>query len=91
MSSTRFFAPGAALLGLTIILAACGQTPADPGSPNPSPTEAASPSDEPSPSVAPTPTEQPSPDPIEVVEFELPMIGRSTADDVEVHTLPSAD
>ena len=91
MRSTRRFAPGAALLGLTIILAACGQAPADPGSPNPSPTEAPSPSDAPSPSVAPTPTEQPSPDAIEVIEFELPMIGRSTADDVEVHTLPSAD
>ena len=91
MRSTRRFAPGAALLGLTIILAACGQAPADPGSPKPSPTEAPSPSDEPSPSVAPTPTEQPSPDAIEVIEFELPMIGRSTADDVEVHTLPSAD
>ena len=91
MRSTRLFAPGAALLGLTILLAACGQAPAAPTSPTPSPTEAPSPSDEPSPSVAPTPTEQPSPDPIEVVEFELPMIARSTADDVEVHTLPDAD
>lgn len=91
MRSTRYFAPGAALLGLTLLLAACGQAPADPVSPNPSPTEVPSPSDEPSPSVAPSPTEQPSPDPIEVVEFELPMIARSTADDVEVHTLPSAD
>jgi len=91
MRSTRLFAPGAALLGLTIILAACAQTPAAPASPTPSPTEAPSPSDEPSPSVEPTPTEGSSPDPIEVVEFELPMIARSTADDVEVHTLPSAD
>jgi hypothetical protein len=87
MRSTRLFAPGAALLGLTIILAACGQAPAAPTSP----TEAPSPSDEPSPSVAPTPTEQPSPDPIEVIDFELPMIARSTADDVEVHTVPGAD
>ena len=89
MRSTRFFAPGAALLGLAIILAACGQAPAVPASPTPSPTVAPSPSD--TPSVAPTPTQQPSPDPIEVVEHELPMIGRSTADGVEVHTLPSAD
>jgi hypothetical protein len=89
MRSTRFFAPGAALLGLTIILAACGQAPAVPASPSPSPTVAPSPSDEPS--AAPTPTQQPSPGPIEVIEFELPMIGRSTTDDVEVHTLPSAD
>jgi hypothetical protein len=91
MRSTRLFAPGAALLGLTIILAACAQAPAAPVSPTPSPTVAPSPSDQPSPSVAPTPTQQPSPDPIEVVEFELPMIARSTADEVEVHTLPSAD
>ena len=91
MRSTRFFAPGAALLGLTIILAACAQGAAAPDSPTASPTAAPSQSDEPSPSAAPTPTEQPSPDPIEVIEFELPMIARSTADDVEVHTLPSAD
>ena len=76
MRSTRPFAPAAALLGLTIILAACGRAPADPASPAPSPTEIPSPSDEPSPSVAPTPTGQPSPDPIKVIEFELPMIGQ---------------
>ena len=87
--TTRFFAAPAAVLGLTIILAACSQTPADAASPTPSSTADASPSD--TPSVEPTPTEQPSPDPIEVVEFELPMIARSTADGVEVHTLPSAD
>jgi hypothetical protein len=91
MRSTRFFALRAVLLGLTIILAACAQGVADPVSPTASPTAAQSPSDEPSPSVAPTPTQQPSPSPIEVIEFELPMIARSTADDVEVHTLPSAD
>jgi hypothetical protein len=90
MRSIRFFAPGAALLGLTIILAACGQAPADPASPTP-PTVAPSPSDQPSPSDAPSPTQQPSPEPIEVIEFELPMIARSTSDDVDVHELPSAD
>lgn len=88
MRSTRFFAPGAALLGLTIILAACGQAAGDSPSPTQSTTAAPSPSDPPS---APTPTQQPSPGPIEVVEHELPMIGRSTADGVEVHTLPGAD
>lgn len=88
MRSTRFFAPGAALLGLTIFIAACGQAPAAPVSPTPSPTEIPSPSDEPSPSVAPTPTEQPSP---EVIEFELPMIGRSTEDGVDVYARPSLD
>jgi hypothetical protein len=95
MRSVRFLAPGAALLGLAIILAACGQAVANPASPTPSATAAPSPSDapsvEPSPSVAPTATEQPSPAPIEVIEHELPMIARSIADGVEVHTLPSAD
>ena len=90
MRSTRLFAPGAAILGLTIILAACGQAPADQVSPTPSPTVVPSPSDE-APSEAPTPTGQPSPDPIEVIEFELPMIARSTEDDVDVHTMPDAD
>ena len=89
MRSTRFLASGAALLGLTIILAACGQAPADQVSPTPSPTVVPSPSD--APSEAPTPTGQPSPDPIEVIEFELPMIARSTEDDVDVHTMPDAD
>jgi len=88
MRSTRLLAPGAALLGLTILLAACGQAPAASASPTPSPSQAPSPSDEPSPSVAPTPTEQPSP---EVIEFELPMIGRSTEDGVDVYARPSLD
>ena len=89
MRSTRFFAPGAALLGLTVILAACGQAAGDSPSPTQSPTSAPSPSDPPS--AAPTPSQQPSPGPIEVVEHELPMIGRSTDDGVEVHALPGAD
>ena len=89
MRSTRFFAAAAAVLGLTIILAACGQAPADPASPTPSPTVAPSPSD--TPSVAPTPTQQPSPDAIEVVEHELPMTARVTTDGVDVRTLPSLD
>lgn len=89
MRSTRFFTPGAAFLGLTIILAACGQAAGDSPSPTQSPTAAPSPSDPPS--APPTPSQQPSPGPIEVIEFELPMIARSTTDGVEVHTLPGAD
>ena len=89
MRSTRFFASGAALLGLSIILAACGPSPATPASPTPSPTEVPTPSDAPSPSVEPTPEESPSQTP-EVVEFDLPMIGRST-EDVDVHARPSFD
>lgn len=91
MRSTRFFAPGAALLGLTIILAACADGVAAPEPPTPSPTPALSPSDGPSPSAAPIPTQQPSPDPLDVVEHELPMIARSTTDGVDVRTLPSLD
>jgi hypothetical protein len=95
MRSIRFTAPGAALLGLTIILAACGQAVAHPASPTPAPTAAPTPTDAPptEPTVAPTPGESasPTPAPIEVIEHELPMIARSTADGVEVHTLPSAD
>jgi hypothetical protein len=95
MRSTRFFAPGAALLGLSIILAACGQAVANPASPTPSATAAPTPTDAPSaePTVAPTPDEtaSPTPAPIELIEHELPMVARSTTDGVEVHTLPSAD
>lgn len=96
MRSTRFFA-GAALLALTIILAACGQAVAVPASPTPSATTAPSASDapsvEPSPTDAPIPTEEPTPTPgpIEVIVHELPMIGRPTTDGVDVRTLPSLD
>jgi len=95
MRPTRSLNLGAALLALTIVLAACAGAVADPESSSPPPSSAPSPTDtpsvEPSPSEAPAPTEQPSPDPIEVVEFELPMIARATADGVEVHTVPGAD
>ena len=93
MRSARFIAP-AAFLGLSIILAACGQATAVPQSPSvPASPAVPSPSDEPSPSVAPLPTEQPTPTPgpIEVVEHDLPMIGRGTTDGVDIRTLPSLD
>jgi len=89
MRFTRTFLPGAALLGLAIMLAACSQpagTPESPSSTPTAPTEAPSPSS--SPSVAPSPSVEPSP--IEVVEHELPMLASLTAD-ADVHTLPSAD
>lgn len=89
MRLNRSFAPAAASLALAVLLAACAQaadpTPSTPSTPPPSatPSPIASPSADPS--VA------PSPSPIEVVEHELPMVGRSTDADVEVHELPSAD
>ena len=95
MRLARFLSSGAALLVLTIVLAACAGAESDPESSSPPPSSAPSPTDtpseEPSPSAAPSPTDQPSPDPIEVVEFDLPMIARATADGVEVHTVPGAD
>jgi hypothetical protein len=95
MRLTRFLSLGAVLLALTIVLAACAVAADDPASSSPPPSSAPSPTDtpsgEPSPSEMPSPTEQPSPDPIEVVEFELPMIARATADGIEVHTVPGAD
>lgn len=99
MRSTRLFLPGAALLALTTVLAACGQAVADPGSPTVPPSAAPSPSDtpsvEPSPSGPPAPTQQPtptpSPTPTEVIEHELPMIGRPTTDGVDVRILPDLD
>jgi hypothetical protein len=95
MRPARFLNLGAVLLALTIVLAACAGAADDPESSSAPPSRAPSPTNapsvEPSPSEAPSLTGQPSPDPVEVVEFELPMIARSTADGVEVHAVPGAD
>lgn len=88
MFRTNRFVPGIAAMGLVIILAACSQA----ATPSPStPSSAPEPSEPTSPSASPSPSADPSESPIELVEHELPMLGRSTADGVEVHTLPSAD
>lgn len=88
MRYIRSLAPGAVVLALTIILAACTQA----ASPTPS-TSAPAPTD--APSEAPSPSDEPSPTPTPsqeaVIEHELPMIGRSTDDGVEVRTEPSLD
>jgi len=81
-SSIRPIAPGAASLGLILVLAACASPVAD----SPSPTPGASPSSEPTASPEPTAT----PSQVEVIEHDLPMTGRATAD-VDVRTLPSMD
>jgi hypothetical protein len=89
MRLTRLLAAAAGSLAIIIVLAACGPTASDPSMPaSPTPTAAAS-SEPPAPS--PTPAESPSAAPGEVVEFELPMIARSTADGVIVHERPSTD
>ena len=90
MRSIRSFAPAVASLGLVVLLAACAQSTSDPVSPSPS-APPATPSAPPSADPSPAPTTDPSPSPIEVIEYELPMIGRATEDGVEVHSLPSAD
>ena len=89
MGLIRSFSTSATTLGIVLILAACGQTAGDPASPTVSPIPIDSPSEEPT--ASPTPSASPSASPIEVVEFELPMIARSTADGVDVHAKPSAD
>lgn len=107
MRSFRNVTPATTILALTIILAACGQVAANPPtsppqvSAPPSPSEAPSeaPSEEPTieptptqvPSRPPSPTPAPTPRPIEVVVHELPMLGRVTADGVNVRSLPSID
>lgn len=89
MRCIRSLAPGAIVLALTIVLAACTQA----ASPTPSPSPAASPTDSPTPSDSPSdePIATPSPSEPDVIEHELPMIGRSTDDGVEVRTEPSLD
>ena len=99
MRYIRTLAPGAVILALTIILAACTQaaspTPSAPASPEPIPSEEPAPSEAPSeePSEEPSeaPTEAPSPSEPEVIEHELPMTGRVTEDGIEVRTEPSLD
>jgi hypothetical protein len=90
MRYIRTLTPGAVVLALTIILAACTQaaspTPSPSASPEPIPTEEPAPSDSPS-----EPAETPTPSEPTVVEHELPMIGRVTDDGVEVRTEPSLD
>ncbi len=89
MHLTRLLAPAAGSLALSIVLAACGPTASDPSTPT-SPTPTAPAASE-SPAPSPTPAESPSPALGDVVEFELPMIARSTVDSVDVHALPSTD
>lgn len=89
MRLIRSFSTAGTILGIVLILAACGQTAGDPASPTASPIPTDSPSEEPT--ASPTPSASPSASPIDVVEFELPMIARSNADGVDVHTKPSAD
>ena len=92
MRSIRTFAPGTVLLALTIILAACTQaaspSPSPSDSPEPIPTEEPTPSD--SPSEEPTESESPSPSEPELVEIDLPTIGRVT-EETEVRAEPSLD
>ena len=92
MRLNRSIAPASVSLALAVLLAACAQAadPTPPTSPTPStPPPSASPSPTASPSA--DPSVAPSPSPIEVVDHELPMVGRSTDAGVEVHELPSAD
>lgn len=86
MRLSRTFAPAVAALGLVVLLAACGQAA------DPTPTTLPpSTTPDPTPSPSGEPSVEPSPSPIEVVEHDLPMIGRATADEVEVHALPGAE
>lgn len=89
MGNIHRLAPGALVLALSIILAACAQGTASPSQPAPSQPTAPTPSD--SPTEQPSQSPEPSDSPGEVVEHELPMIGRVVIDGVEVRTLPSAD
>ena len=102
MHPIRSIAPGAVLLVLAIVLAACGQVAANPPTATPAPTPTAVPSEEPAvdptpmPTVAPTappatPDPTPVPTPAPAVAFDLPMMARSTADGVNVRSLPSID
>jgi hypothetical protein len=94
MRYIRTLAPATVVLALTIILAACTQA-ASPSqspsaSPDPSPTEEPSASE--SPSEEPSESEDPSPSPSEpeLVEIDLPTIGRVTEETV-VRAEPAAD
>lgn len=87
MHRTNRFVPGVAALALVLALAACSQA-ADPSPSTPSTTPEPSQPTSPAPSPSDAPSESPT---IEVVEHELPMIGRVTTDDTDVHALPSLD
>lgn len=89
MRHFRSIAPTVASLGLVIILAACA--PAAVSEPSPSTPAPTAPDPTESPAASPTPEESPSETPGEVVEFDLPMIGRSTDDGVDVYARPSFD
>lgn len=92
MRSIRTFAPTAAMLALIIILAACTQVADDPSPSAPAdPTPSSPTSEAPAPTGTPAPSKTPAPSEDAVVEHELPMIGRSTDDGVEVRERPSAD
>jgi hypothetical protein len=101
MRPTRTFAPAAAFLSLTIVLAACGQAVANPAEPTPPASPTPDPTTQPSaePPVTPTPvatpvvtpTPMPTPRPISVIEHELPMIARAIADGVNVRVRPGLD
>jgi hypothetical protein len=85
----RSIASTAASLSLAIVVAACAPAAVDEPSPSaPAPT---APEPAGSPTASPTPEESPSQTPDEVVEFDLPMIGRSTDDGVDVYARPSFD
>ena len=89
MRLIRSIAPTAASLSLAIVMVACAPAAVDEPSPSaPAPT---APEPTASPTASPTPEESPSQSPDEVVEFDLPMIGRSTDDGVDVYARPSLD
>jgi hypothetical protein len=95
MRHIRITGPLAAVLSLTLVLAACAQDDAigPPPSMAPSPiateTPSLSPSVEPSPSAA--PSVEPAPSLEAVIELELPMLARVTEDAVDVRSLPASD
>ena len=94
MRHTRLLAPASAGLGLIFVLAACAPSGADAPSQRiqpPAESLTASPTLAESPTASPTPAESPSPETGDVVELDLPMIARSTADDVAVYAIPSTD
>ena len=95
MRHIRTTGPLAAVLVLTLVLAACAQgdaaspTPSQPPSPTPTITPSLSPSVEPSPSAA--PSVEPPPSQEAVIELELPMLARATEDAVDVRAVPAID
>lgn len=102
MSYPKSPAGAIAGLALAVVLAACGQVSAN--APSPAPTVPATPVQSESPPVAPTPsptarptqppvatpdpTPVPTPTPAAVIDFDLPMVARSTTDGVNVRVVP---